>query len=86
MSRVDDILLTITTLILNQITKSERLKEDVSSKKKTIPRLQHMLNLMYHNIGFKLILVVKLLVYRVDNMSRDTHLSLPTLIRYLTTR
>ena len=60
MSRVDDLLLTMTILILNQITKSERLKEGVSSKKKTIPRLQHMLNLMYHNIYFELILVVKL--------------------------
>ena len=62
----------------------ERFKDGVSSKKKAIPKLQHMLNVMQNSIILELTLAVKLLVYRVNYTSRATHLPLPTPIRYLT--
>ena len=40
-----------------------------------IPGLQHAMNLMYHILGLELILVVKLLVYRVNCMSRVQYTS-----------
>ena len=68
----------MTTLTRNE---SERFKDGVSSKKKAIPMLQHMVNLMHHDVDFELILVIKLLVYKVNCMSRATHLSSPIPIR-----
>ena len=50
-----------------------------------IPGLQHVLDFMYHIFGLKLISVVKLLVYRVDDMIWVIPLSSPTPVSYLTT-
>ena len=50
---------------------------------KSIPGLQHIMNIMHHIIGLELTSVVKLLVYRVDSLIRDTHLSSPTQLAFI---